>query len=147
MHKYARSTRCERPLDRNLTPKIQIIRCATLSQNQCHKLHYGRVASPCAALHVVLVQCSPVVQEELAMLWRHCFPTEEWSPGPHNRWKDAGFQNNKPESDFRGGGIYSLKNLNYMAEHHSSTFQQLLWKSIGQRAELEYPFCAAGVLR
>lgn len=86
------------------------------------------------------------MQEELATLWSHCFPNEKWSPGPHDRWKDAGFQNSKPESDFRGGGIYSLKNLNYMAQHHDNTFQKLLWKKVGQRAELEYPFCAAGVL-
>eukprot|EP00892_Ulva_mutabilis_P007373 jgi/Ulvmu1/5007/UM021_0024.1 len=88
---------------------------------------------------------NPAHQEELATLWRNCFPDEEWVPGPHDRWKDAGFQNRKPESDFRGGGIYSLKNLNYMAKHHNRTFQQLLWKSVGTRADLEYPFCAAGI--
>lgn len=34
-----------------------------------------------------------------------------------NFWRDFGFQTNKPETDFRGGGLLSLKAMQYMAEY------------------------------
>ena len=86
----------------------------------------------------------PALQVELASLWKHCFPAEPWYCGPSDRWKDAGFQGSNPAHDFRGGGIFSLRNLIYMAKHHKHTFHRLLWKETGERSDFEYPFCAAG---
>jgi ELMO/CED-12 family len=88
---------------------------------------------------------SACIQVELAALWKQCFPQEPWYCGPSERWKDAGFQGSNPASDFRGGGIYSLRNLIYMSKNHRETFRRLLWKSTGQRSDFEYPFCAAGM--
>jgi hypothetical protein len=63
---------------------------------------------------------------------------------PHRRWTDAGFQGPDPAKDFRGGGIYSLLNLLYMAEHYPQVFHQLMHKTEGVRADFEYPFSVAG---
>jgi hypothetical protein len=49
-----------------------------------------------------------------------------------------------PATDFRGGGIFSLLNLNYMAQKYPFIFDNLLHKRTGDRAATEYPFCAAG---
>lgn len=86
------------------------------------------------------------MQAELATLWKACFPDAPWLPGKHERWKEAGFQGTDPATDFRGGGIYSLRNLNYFAEQHPVAFQRLLTKSDGVRSDMEYPFCVAGAM-
>lgn len=64
--------------------------------------------------------------------------------GPSQKWIEAGFQGHDPANDFRGGGIFSLHNLLYMAQHHHATFQRLLLKADGRRSEWEYPFSVAG---
>jgi ELMO domain-containing protein len=84
------------------------------------------------------------LQVYLAKLWSVTFPEEKWKPGPNPRWKDAGFQGIDPASDFRGGGVYSLLNLVYMAQQHNAAFRRLMLKTDGKRAEYEYPFSAAG---
>ena len=84
------------------------------------------------------------VQDALGQLWGACFPDTAVTSGPSDRWTEAGFQGNDPAKDFRGGGIFSLLNLLYMAQHHRDTFHRLLNKSDGQRSEWEYPFSAAG---
>jgi ELMO/CED-12 family len=89
-------------------------------------------------------QAASAVQEALAKLFEACFPDEPAQAAPCERWKDAGFQGEDPANDFRGGGIYSLLNLLYMAQNHEETFQRLLTKADGERSEWEYPFSAAG---
>jgi ELMO/CED-12 family len=91
-------------------------------------------------------KAAAAVQEALAKLFEACFPDEPGQAAPCERWKDAGFQGEDPANDFRGGGIYSLLNLLYMAQNHEETFQRLLTKADGERSEWEYPFSAAGAV-
>ncbi|KAK9684166.1 hypothetical protein RND81_10G190900 [Saponaria officinalis] len=56
-----------------------------------------------------------------------------------------GWQGTDPSTDFRGGGYISLENLIYFAEKYPESFQSLLHKVDGQRAEWEYPFAVAGI--
>jgi len=87
----------------------------------------------------------PRVQEALAQLWVLCFPDGGPAPdGKSERWKDAGFQGTDPATDFRGGGIFALSNLLHLGRAHPASFQRLLHKRDGERADAEYPFCVAG---
>lgn len=66
-----------------------------------------------------------------------------------------GWQGTDPATDFRGGGLISLQNLLYLANHYPNLFSALMHKSHGDRAVDipldeggrggEYPFAAAGV--
>lgn len=84
------------------------------------------------------------LQDALFQLWQACFPDEHTAKPVSDRWKDAGFQGADPTKDFRGGGIFALMNLLYLAQDHPGTFHRLLHKSDGHRSEWEYPFSAAG---
>lgn len=50
-----------------------------------------------------------------------------------------------PGTDFRGGGYFALQNLLYLAEDCTEEFHRLLNKTVGARADWEYPFAIAGV--
>ena len=95
-----------------------------------------------------------ILQDLLRQLWSHAFPGE--APQlQSDRWKDMGWQGNNPATDFRGGGLISLQNLLFMAQHRPELFAALMHKSHGDRAQDtpledggrggEYPFAAAGV--
>eukprot|EP00475_Leptophrys_vorax_P012992 TRINITY_DN19368_c0_g1_i1.p1 TRINITY_DN19368_c0_g1~~TRINITY_DN19368_c0_g1_i1.p1 ORF type:complete len:154 (+),score=15.45 TRINITY_DN19368_c0_g1_i1:2-463(+) len=56
-----------------------------------------------------------------------------------------GWQGNHPSSDFRGGGFLALQNLVHYARTFPKSFQRIMRKQEGKRAEWEYPFAAAGV--
>lgn len=84
-------------------------------------------------------------QDKLRRLWELSFPGEPCTSLRCARWKDMGWQNEDPASDFRGGGLLSLESLTYMAAQHPETFTALKDKSAGQRSDWEYPFAAAGV--
>ena len=101
-------------------------------------------APACKHLFVFPSFCPHPVQAALEKLWEACFPHETPDTGPNERWKDAGFQGEDPANDFRGGGIFALLNLLYMAEHYNDTFRRLMTKADGQRSEWEYPFSVAG---
>ncbi|CAK8573334.1 unnamed protein product [Lathyrus sativus] len=45
----------------------------------------------------------------------------------------------------RGGGFISLENLIFFAQKYPASFQRLLLKQDGVRAEWEYPFAVAGI--
>ena len=45
----------------------------------------------------------------------------------------------------RGGGYVSLENLIFFAKTYPESFQRLLHKQDGTRAEWEYPFAVAGI--
>lgn len=55
----------------------------------------------------------------LRRLWVACFPDADFQP-QSPRWKSIGFQHTDPASDFRGGGLLSLRALVYVAEKHSA---------------------------
>ena len=60
------------------------------------------------------------------------------------KWKDMGWQGKDPATDFRGSGFLALENLIWFARAHPTTYDQLLNKTEGRRADWEYPFAAAG---
>eukprot|EP00439_Symbiodinium_sp_Y106_P072970 s180_g13.t1 len=63
-----------------------------------------------------------------------------------HRWKELGFQDEDPRTDFRGGGLLSLKCLLHMTEHDSKRVCQLIRESSGAGQKDEgtfYPFAAA----
>jgi hypothetical protein len=43
-----------------------------------------------------------------------------------NNWKEIGFQNQNPRTDFRGGGLLSLNCLKYFVKKYPDVFKQML---------------------
>lgn len=84
-------------------------------------------------------------QDGLRQLWKLAYPLREIPPLKSELWKDMGWQGTDPSTDFRGGGYISLENLIYFARNYPDSFQMLLHKQVGARAEWEYPFAVAGV--
>lgn len=84
-------------------------------------------------------------QDALRQLWKLAYPYREIPPLKSELWKEMGWQGSDPSTDFRGGGYISLENLIFFARNYPSSFQMLLHKQIGMRAEWEYPFAVAGV--
>ncbi|KAJ3682981.1 hypothetical protein LUZ60_013208 [Juncus effusus] len=84
-------------------------------------------------------------QDALRQLWRLSYPNTSIPALKSESWKEMGWQGNDPSTDFRGGGFISLENLIYFAQHYPDSFQTLLHKKEGKRADWEYPFAVAGV--
>ncbi|KAL6642186.1 hypothetical protein ACP70R_020367 [Stipagrostis hirtigluma subsp. patula] len=90
--------------------------------------------------------CSSVKhQDALKELWRLAYPNRQLPPLKSELWKEMGWQNSDPATDFRAGGFMSLENLIYFARNYPDSFHRLLHKADGKRAEWEYPFAVAGV--
>jgi len=90
--------------------------------------------------------CSSVKhQDALKELWRLAYPNRQVPPLKSDLWKEMGWQNSDPATDFRAGGFMSLENLIYFARNYPDSFHKLLHKADGERAEWEYPFAVAGV--
>jgi len=73
---------------------------------------------------------------ELQRYWALCFPGEEFQRRD-KRWTDAGFQGPDPGTDFRGAGVYGLRQLIYLAERQPDNFARY--------RESDYPFSIAGL--
>ncbi|XP_072984607.1 uncharacterized protein [Typha latifolia] len=84
-------------------------------------------------------------QNALKQLWRLAYPNRELPPLKSELWKEMGWQGTDPSTDFRGGGYISLENLIFFAKNYPESFQVLLHKQEGKRAEWEYPFAVAGI--
>ncbi|URE26156.1 ELMO/CED-12 family [Musa troglodytarum] len=84
-------------------------------------------------------------QDALKQLWRLAYPNREVPPLKSESWKEMGWQGCDPSTDFRGGGYISLENLIFFAKNYPNSFQTLLHKTEGSRADWEYPFAIAGV--
>ncbi|PON89768.1 ELMO domain containing protein [Trema orientale] len=84
-------------------------------------------------------------QDALMQLWRLAYPTKELPSLKSELWKQMGWQGSDPSTDFRGGGFISLENLIFFAQKYPESFQRLLHKQDGTRAEWEYPFAVAGI--
>lgn len=84
-------------------------------------------------------------QDSLKQLWMLAFPDRELPPLKSELWKEMGWQGTDPSTDFRGGGLISLENLIFFAKNYPASFQRLLNKQDGKRADWEYPFAVAGV--
>ncbi|XP_023904318.1 uncharacterized protein LOC112016056 [Quercus suber] len=84
-------------------------------------------------------------QDALKQLWRLAYPERELPSLKSELWKEMGWQGSDPSTDFRGGGFISLENLIFFAQRYPESFQRLLHKQDGTRAEWEYPFAVAGI--
>ncbi|XP_030453234.1 uncharacterized protein LOC115674857 [Syzygium oleosum] len=84
-------------------------------------------------------------QDALRQLWKLAYPERELPSLKSELWKDMGWQGTDPSTDFRGGGYISLENLIFFAKKYPESFQRLLHKQDGTRAEWEYPFAVAGI--
>lgn len=84
-------------------------------------------------------------QDALRQLWDLAYPGIELPHLKSEDWKDMGWQGPDPSTDFRGGGMVSLENLIFFARQYPDSFQRLLHKQEGKRAEWEYPFAVAGI--
>ncbi|XP_059428843.1 uncharacterized protein LOC132162595 isoform X1 [Corylus avellana] len=84
-------------------------------------------------------------QDALKLLWRLAYPDRELPSLKSDLWKEMGWQGPDPSTDFRGGGFISLENLIFFAQKYPESFQRLLHKQDGTRAEWEYPFAVAGI--
>ncbi|XP_062111868.1 uncharacterized protein LOC133823228 [Humulus lupulus] len=84
-------------------------------------------------------------QDALKQLWRLAYPAKELPSLKSELWKQMGWQGLDPSTDFRGGGFISLENLIFFAQKYPESFQRLLNKQDGTRAEWEYPFAVAGI--
>ncbi|KAH9772621.1 ELMO domain-containing protein [Citrus sinensis] len=87
----------------------------------------------------------PDHQEALRALWAATYPDQELHGLISDQWKEMGWQGKDPSTDFRGAGFISLENLLFFAKTFSTSFQRLLRKQGGKRADWEYPFAVAGV--
>lgn len=83
--------------------------------------------------------------DALRQLWRLAYPDRELPSLKSELWKEMGWQGPDPSTDFRGGGFISLENLIFFAQKYPESFQRLLLKQDGTRAEWEYPFAVAGI--
>lgn len=94
----------------------------------------------------VTYDCSKLEhQEALRALWHVAFPDVELHGLISEQWKQMGWQGKDPSTDFRGAGFISLENLLFFARTFPKSFQDLLWKRVGNRSSWEYPFAVAGV--
>ncbi|XP_028761344.1 ELMO domain-containing protein C isoform X2 [Neltuma alba] len=84
-------------------------------------------------------------QDALKQLWKLAFPDRGLPPLKSELWKEMGWQGEDPSTDFRGGGYISLENLIFFAQTFPDSFQRLLHKKDGTRADWEYPFAVAGI--
>ncbi|XP_020219468.1 ELMO domain-containing protein B [Cajanus cajan] len=84
-------------------------------------------------------------QDALKQLWKLAYPDRELPSLKSDLWKEMGWQGSDPSTDFRGGGFVSLENLIFFAGKYPDSFQRLLHKQDGTRAEWEYPFAVAGI--
>ncbi|MBA0603196.1 hypothetical protein Gorai_003349, partial [Gossypium raimondii] len=97
-------------------------------------------------------------QDALKLLWRLAYPNRELPPLKSELWKDMGWQGPDPSTDFRyakdlaltgflgpfsPSDIYASSCCFMLFEGES--FQRLLHKQDGNRADWEYPFAVAGI--
>jgi len=76
----------------------------------------------------------------LVRLWKAALPGEALPDldKPHERWKYIGFQNARPETDFRAAGWLGLRHLVLFAEKYPKLLHRIL-------AEQRYPWAAASI--
>ncbi|KAF0984203.1 hypothetical protein FDP41_007380 [Naegleria fowleri] len=89
-------------------------------------------------------------QKLLFALYKACTQKKTTlTEGEH--YKFLGFQNTKPETDFRGAGILGLQNLLYFSKHYKKRFKTYFTKCTAKMEVTEdgtftsYPFVIAGL--
>ena len=109
---------------------------------EAQKLRLAKLASRASVTY------DPQVESHvnlLRQLWSLAFPNRSLPSLKCEEWKEMGWQGTDPATDFRSGGLMSLENLAWFAEHQPRVFQRLMHKRDGVRSQWEYPFAAAGV--
>lgn len=83
--------------------------------------------------------------EQLRQLWTASFQACRRNPVPDHpaelkseEWKEFGFQGIDPATDFRGGGVFSLSNLLFLAQLHPTFYHECVHRA-------DYPFAVAGI--
>jgi hypothetical protein len=76
-------------------------------------------------------------EKQLLFLWACSFPQESLEERVSDQWKRLGFQGTDPATDFRGCGIFGLRQLIYFAKRYPSAFQTQLR---GEQHAEHYPF-------
>uniref|UniRef100_A0A804NYJ6 ELMO domain-containing protein n=1 Tax=Zea mays TaxID=4577 RepID=A0A804NYJ6_MAIZE len=77
--------------------------------------------------------CSSVKhQDALKELWKLAYPNRQLPPLKSDLWKEMGWQNSDPSTDFRAAGFMSLENLIYFARNYPDSFHRLLHKADGK---------------
>jgi hypothetical protein len=92
-------------------------------------------------------------------LWKLTFPNTNLESRVSEQWKLIGFQvklsvishihfllnqGTDPATDFRGMGLFGLKNLVYMAENYSEKWRKIVSVQ-AERKERDYPVAVAGI--
>lgn len=62
----------------------------------------------------------------LLLLWSVSRPQSPLDARKSHRWKELGFQGTDPATDFRGGGVFALKNLLYLAHAYPEFYHRVL---------------------
>mmetsp|Transcript_25962 Transcript_25962/g.33088 ORF Transcript_25962/g.33088 Transcript_25962/m.33088 type:complete len:281 (-) Transcript_25962:81-923(-) len=78
-------------------------------------------------------------EDILLRYWQLVFPDSPLESRITSQWGKIGFQGKDPATDFRGGGILSLRCLLFIAQDHLEKVQEIIRKS------REYPFSVAGI--
>jgi len=78
----------------------------------------------------------------LLQLWKLSYPNVALRSRISSEWKKLGFQGTDPSTDFRGGGVFSLNNLLYFAEHYPQKYEKFLR---GSHHKESYPFAITGM--
>lgn len=73
---------------------------------------------------------NPSHQSLLRQFWMTVFPTEVISEDlKSSKWKEIGFQNTDPSSDFRGAGVFGLEQLLYISTTYPQEFKEIITSS------------------
>jgi len=81
-------------------------------------------------------------EKTLFNLFTASFPNVALEDRITKQWKELGFQGKDPATDFRGTGVFGLKNLVYFAENYPIKFNEYL---IGIKHFDHYPFAVTGI--
>ena len=73
---------------------------------------------------------NPSHQALLRQFWMIVFPTEILPENSKSaKWKEIGFQNTDPSSDFRGAGVFGLEQLLYLSTTYPQEFKDMILSS------------------
>jgi engulfment and cell motility protein 2 len=90
-------------------------------------------------------------EAELAELWSLAFPDEPLTERITKKWGQLGFQGTDPATDFRGSGIFGLRNLLFFGRSYPLPFRRLARGTFapsldaGAAMEENYPFAITGI--
>ncbi|CAI5719455.1 unnamed protein product [Peronospora destructor] len=86
-------------------------------------------------------QFDPMLPEDddmLQHLWSGLFPMLPYEGRVNVRWRDVGFQNDDPVSDFRTSGRLAIRMLLYFSDHLNDEFKRML-------RENRFPVCVCAL--